>query len=93
MNARRRTNENGDLRPSRVVRQTGTNRFLEVVGCRACCFMRGSMKRKVGACFCYFVKRRCYRTSLTSKLRSKLNVPWCIRMSFGYFLQDATPMR
>ena len=49
-------------------------------------------KREVDACFCYFVKR-CYRTSLTSKLRSKLYVPWRILMSFAYFLQIATAMR
>ena len=51
------------------------------------------MKREVDACFCYFVQRRRYGTSLTSKLRSKLNVPWRILMGFAYFLQDATPMR
>ena len=48
---------------------------------------------RVDACFCYFVKRRCYRTSLTSKLRSKLNVPWRILMNFTYSVHDATPMR
>ena len=52
--------------------------------------MRGSIKREVGARFCYFVKRICYRTSLTPKLPSKLNVPWRILMRFAYFLQDAT---
>ena len=36
------------------------------------------------ACFCYFVKR-CYRTSLTSKSRSTLNVPWCILCVFPSF--------
>ena len=36
--------------------QTGFGGVLE---CRACCFMRGSMKRKVDAGFGYFVKRRC----------------------------------
>ena len=92
MNARRRTNENGDLPVGWLDKLVQTG-FWGVVGCRACCFMRRSMKREVDACFCYFVKRRCYRTSLTSKLRSKLNVPWRIRMSFAYFLQDATPMR
>ena len=51
------------------------------------------MKREEDACFCYFVQRRRYGTSLTSKLRSKLNVPWRILMGFAYFLQDATPMR
>ena len=47
---------------------------------------------RVDACFCYFVKR-CYRTSLTSKLRSKLNVAWRILMSFAYFPWDTTAMR
>ena len=92
MNARRRTNENGDLPVGWLDKLVQTG-FWGGGGMQGMLFHAGEHEARVDACFCYFVKRRCYRTSLTSKLRSKLNVAWRIRMSFAYFLQDATPMR